>query len=225
MTDLIDTTEMYLRIILELEEEGQVPKRARIVERLDQSGPTVSETVARMQKNGLLEIGDNRQIELSTSGRKQAVSVLRKHRIAELFLHRILGIEWELLHQEACKWEHVISDLVEQKMLAQLGEVKESPFGNPIPGAGAGSGAISRVIALSDLPTAIAVQNTLQLRRIGENLQSDVELLRNFAAVGFVPGAEFKVSVSGNSVVVTVGKSRQTLEILGFQAEQLFIAE
>ena len=84
MSDLIDTTEMYLRTILELEEEGHVPMRARISERLDQSGPTVSETVARMEKHGLVVVSDDRHLELTDQGRKLAIEVMRKHRLAEI---------------------------------------------------------------------------------------------------------------------------------------------
>ena len=83
VNDLIDTTEMYLRTIFELEEEGIVPLRARIAERLNQSGPTVSQTVARMQRDGLLVVSDDRHLELTDLGRDRAIAVMRKHRLAE----------------------------------------------------------------------------------------------------------------------------------------------
>ena len=70
MSGLIDTTEMYLRTILELEEEGVVPMRARIAERLDQSGPTVSQTVARMERDGLVSVATDRHLELTDEGRR-----------------------------------------------------------------------------------------------------------------------------------------------------------
>jgi DNA-binding transcriptional ArsR family regulator len=87
MSDLIDTTEMYLRTIFELSEEGIVPMRARITERLGQSGPTVSQTVARMQRDGLVEIDeDDRHLVLTESGAALATQVMRKHRLAECLL-------------------------------------------------------------------------------------------------------------------------------------------
>ena len=86
VNDLIDTTEMYLRTIFELEEEGIVPLRARIAERLNQSGPTVSQTVARMQRDGLLVVSDDRHLELTDLGRDRAIAVMRKHRLAERLL-------------------------------------------------------------------------------------------------------------------------------------------
>ena len=132
--DLIDTSEMYLRTVLELEEEGVVPLRARIAERLEQSVPTVSQTVARMERDGLLNVTDERRIELTPLGRSAATRVMRKHRLAECLLVDIIGLDWQLVHDEACRWEHVMSETVELRLLEILGHPTESPYGNPIPG-------------------------------------------------------------------------------------------
>ena len=134
VTDLIDTTEMYLRTIFELEEEGIVPLRARIAERLGHSGPTVSQTVARMERDGLVAVSGDRHLELSDHGRLLATRVMRKHRLAERLLVDVIGLEWEYAHDEACRWEHVMSEKVERKILGLIGEGLESPYGNPIPG-------------------------------------------------------------------------------------------
>src|SRR5690606_4950312 len=134
MTDLIDTTEMYLRTILELEEENIVPLRARISERLGHSGPTVSQTVGRMERDGLVVVSGDRHLELTVTGRRKAVHVMRKHRLAERLLSDVIGLEWEFVHEEACRWEHVMSEQVERKLLAMLDHPTESPYGNPIPG-------------------------------------------------------------------------------------------
>jgi DtxR family Mn-dependent transcriptional regulator len=133
VNDLIDTTEMYLRTIFELEEEGVVPLRARIAERLGQSGPTVSQTVGRMERDGLLTVADDRHLELTAAGRSRATSVMRKHRLAERLLVDVIGLEWEQVHTEACRWEHVMSEAVERKLVALLGNPTTSPYGNPIP--------------------------------------------------------------------------------------------
>jgi len=95
VSDLIDTTEMYLRTVFELEEEGVVPLRARIAERLGQSGPTVSQTVARMERDGLLTVSGDRHLELTARGREYATQVMRKHRIAECLLVEVLGMPLE----------------------------------------------------------------------------------------------------------------------------------
>jgi DtxR family Mn-dependent transcriptional regulator len=117
VSDLIDTTEMYLRTIFELEEEGVVPLRARIAERLGQSGPTVSQTVARMERDGLLTVEGDRHLELSPLGRTLATRVMRKHRLAECLLVQVIGLDWEMVHEEACRWEHVMSEAVERRLL------------------------------------------------------------------------------------------------------------
>src|SRR5919201_1699172 len=146
---LIDTTEMYLRTIFELEEEGITPLRARIAERLSQSGPTVSQTVARMERDGLLTVEGDRHLEFTEHGRALATRVMRKHRLAECLLVQVIGLDWELVHAEACRWEHVMSESVERRLLDVLGHPTVSPYGNPIPGlrelgeAGADTPAIS----------------------------------------------------------------------------------
>ena len=134
VSDLIDTTEMYLRTIYELVEEGIVPLRARIAERLHQSGPTVSQTVARMERDGLLTVEGDRHLQLTEEGMRLATRVMRKHRLAERLLTDVIGLDWELVHEEACRWEHVMSETVERRLLELLDHPTESPYGNPIPG-------------------------------------------------------------------------------------------
>jgi len=178
VTELIDTTEMYLRTIYELEEEGIVPLRARIAERLGHSGPTVSQTVARMERDGLLSLAGDRHLELSERGRQRAVRVMRKHRLAERLLADVMGLEWEFVHEEACRWEHVMSERVERKILAMLGEHRESPYGNPIPGLDElgeplnedfRRGVTNLVVLAAEAPKVVTV------RRIGEPAQVEPE--------------------------------------------------
>ena len=133
MTDLIDTTEMYLKTIFELEEEGITPLRARIAERLGHSGPTVSQTVARMERDGLLSLAGDRHLELSEHGRLLATRVMRKHRLAERLLVDVIGLEWEYVHDEACRWEHVMSERVERKILALLARPPRLALRQPHP--------------------------------------------------------------------------------------------
>jgi DtxR family transcriptional regulator, iron-dependent repressor len=190
VNDLIDTTEMYLRTIFELEEEGIVPLRARIAERLHQSGPTVSQTVARMERDGLLTVEGDRHLQLSETGRQLATAVMRKHRLAECLLVDVIGLEYADVHEEACRWEHVMSEAVERKLLTLLGNPTVSPFGNPIPGLDALGGETSAVLdALTLLSTtATAEGRRVTIRRISEQLQEDAELLRQLADQGVRPG-------------------------------------
>lgn len=133
MRDLVDTTEMYLRTVYELEEEGITPLRARIAERLEQSGPTVSQTVARIERDGLLIVQPDRSLTLTSAGRERATAVMRKHRLAELLLTDVLQLDPAHVHDEACRWEHVMSEEVERRVVAVLNSPTRSPFGNPIP--------------------------------------------------------------------------------------------
>ena len=102
MSDLIDTTEMYLKTIFELEEDGVTPLRARIVERLGHSGPTVSQTIGRMERDGLVHVMGDRRLELTALGRERAIEVVRKHRLAERLLTDVIGLDWAHTHEEAC---------------------------------------------------------------------------------------------------------------------------
>src|ERR1700743_3596534 len=125
---------MYLRTVFELEEEGIVPLRARIAERLAQSGPTVSQTGARMERDGLLRVAGDRQRALPDAGRSLATRVMRKHRLAECLLVSVIQMPWEEVHIEACRWEHVISEAVELRLYEMLGRPERCPHGNLIPG-------------------------------------------------------------------------------------------
>jgi DtxR family Mn-dependent transcriptional regulator len=211
VSDLIDTTEMYLRTIFELEEEGIVPLRARIAERLGHSGPTVSQTVARMERDGLVHVSGDRHLELTDAGRAKATRVMRKHRLAERLLLDVIGLEWELVHDEACRWEHVMSDHVEQKLVQMLKDPLESPYGNPIPGldeVGGAPDAEQRVGVLS-LPDALSgpvrpAENGLLVRRLGERLQMDGDLMRRLSDAGVLPGRTVTAARTATGYQVTV---------------------
>jgi DtxR family Mn-dependent transcriptional regulator len=222
VSELIDTTEMYLRTILELEEEDIVPLRARIAERLHQSGPTVSQTVARMERDGLLTVSGDRHLVLSTVGRERAVRVMRKHRLAERLLTDIIGLDWEDVHDEACRWEHVISDDVEKRLVEILGDPLESPYGNPIPGRKASDGtsvAPDHSQPLSELiDPSRAVQ--LKVRRIGENLQTGHDVMTTLHRSGILPGAEIEAAFDVDGVRLTGVSGSCVIEIV--DADQIF---
>ena len=216
MSGLIDTTEMYLRTILELEEEGINPMRARIAERLEQSGPTVSQTVGRMERDGLLQVAGDRHLELTEEGRRLAVRVMRKHRIAECLLVDVIGLEWERVHEEACRWEHVMSETVERKVLAMLGHPTQSPYGNPIPGLdelgdtkAEGEGFDSALVTLDALQPGEG--SDVVVRRIGEPIQTDEALMRRLRRAGIRPGATVRVSAAVGGVLVGSGESAAEL--------------
>jgi DtxR family transcriptional regulator, Mn-dependent transcriptional regulator len=209
---LIDTTEMYLRTVFELEEEGIVPLRARIAERLSQSGPTVSQTVARMERDGLLRVEGDRQLALTETGRMLAVRVMRKHRLAECLLVSVIGLPWEEVHIEACRWEHVISDSVERHLVELLEYPVRCPHGNVIPGLdelGVPSDAAKRAeaaaadadIAMTEI--ALPAAEHVVVSRISEQVQSDPVLMLRLKNIGIQPGREVTLAASDHGVLVT----------------------
>ena len=208
MNDLVDTTEMYLRTIYDLEEEGVVPLRARIAERLEQSGPTVSQTVSRMERDGLLHVAGDRHLELTDKGRALAVAVMRKHRLAERLLVDIIGLPWEEVHAEACRWEHVMSEDVERRLVAVLDNPTVSPFGNPIPGLSelgvspAADADGGNLVRLTELPPGSPV--AVVVRQLTEHVQGDVGLISRLKDAGVVPNARVTVETSPSGVVTIV---------------------
>jgi DtxR family Mn-dependent transcriptional regulator len=215
MTDLIDTTEMYLRTVYELDEEGVVPLRARIAERLGHSGPTVSETVARLERAGLLTVRDDRHLELTPAGRERATRVMRKHRLAECLLTDVIGLPWEQVHIEACRWEHVMSADVERRLIHVLGDPMLSPYGSPIPlraevgGSPETPGFLDGAIPLPDAFASDAAASNapaspparagsgegpgepvFRLVRLGESIQNHPQAMSALAGAGTLPGVD-----------------------------------
>ena len=225
VSDLIDTTEMYLRTIYELVEEGIVPLRARIAERLHQSGPTVSQTVARMERDGLLTVEGDRHLELTSEGTRLATRVMRKHRLAERLLTDVIGLDWELVHAEACRWEHVMSETVERRLIELLDHPTESPYGNPIPGLdelgeiASGEDFMAGVSPLSDI--ADEGESRVHIRRISEEMQKDEVLMGALRRVGALP--DKTVTVARTAEGVLVGSGGETAEIIDEAAEHIFV--
>ena len=221
MGDLIDTTEMYLKTIFEMEEDGVTPLRARIVERLEHSGPTVSQTVNRMERDGLVHVLGDRRLELTPEGRRQATEVVRKHRLAERLLIDVIGLEWQCAHEEACRWEHVMSDTVEERLVSLLEDPKTDPYGNPIPGSG-------ESLPGESLELAVKTREgeALRLLRIGEPIQADKGIIANFAACEVKPGTQIEAAAEGNFVrlrSLEEGADMQGFKIPMTLASHLFV--
>ena len=223
MTDLIDTTEMYLRTILELEEEGHTPMRARISERLDHSGPTVSETIARMEKHGLVTLTSDRHLELSAEGRNLAIEVMRKQRLAELLLADVIGLEWHLVHEEACRWEHVMSEQVERKILELVSDVERSPFGNPIPGLELLGRGPSVFLDEEVVPLIEVLDTEVEIVRIAEPLQSYSDALAHLAAAEILPGTKVKATQALDRIQLATLDGQNTLSLTAFDVAHIFV--
>ncbi|SFP21273.1 metal-dependent transcriptional regulator [Amycolatopsis rubida] len=202
---LINTTEMYLKAAYELEEDGVVPRRARIADRLGQAAPTVSQTVARLERDGLLEVDEDRRVVLSPEGRRIAVRVISKHRLAEVLLHQVIGLDWERVHVEACRWEHVMSETVARRVFEVCGGPRRSPYGAPVPGLpelGIDVAPLPVPRGTRALAEAVrAGQRSARLSRVSERIQDDVGFLRALRLAGVVPGAEVRLAAAADGRV------------------------
>jgi DtxR family transcriptional regulator, Mn-dependent transcriptional regulator len=192
-----DTTEEYLEAILEIEEEGIVPIRARLVERLGLSAPAVSETVNRLVDHGYAQLLDDRSLRLTDKGRKVATSIVRRHRLAERLLVDVIGLEWEKVHKEADRWEHAISADVEEKLVLLLGDPATCPHGNPIPGSS------HKVEGPASVPLTQMQPGPVVVRRISEKVEIDEDAILFLAGAELTPGSNAEV-VGTNSDGVQV---------------------
>ena len=226
MSDLIDTTEMYLRTVYELQEEGITPMRARIAERLSQSGPTVSQTVARMERDGLMVVTSDRHLELTPRGWEAAVRVMRKHRLAECMLIDMLKLPWEDVHAEACRWEHVMSDTVERQILVTLNHPTVSPYGNPIPGlqeldpdAESDITSIAGLTALSDVVESEVRRFTV--RRLTETIQTELDVMTALRRAGVTPGASIRAHRAAEGIML--GSAGEYVEVSKDMATHILV--
>ena len=211
--------EEYLEAIHELEEEGTVVIQARLAERVGHSAPSVSEMVRRLKSEGYVEVA-GRQLELTGKGRHLAESVVRKHRLAERLLTDIIGLAWDKAHVEACRWEHVISDEVEARLVEVLGHPTTCPHGNPIPGTVATEEELG-LVPLSD----IAPGGRLVLRRVIEQVELDQESISYLAAARFTPGVGATVKARAPDGTLTLDIDGQLLALGPALAGSLFVAE
>lgn len=201
--ELINTTDTYLRTVYDLSEDRVPARQTRLIERLHQAGATVSQTVARMKRAGLISI-EGHCIELTEFGRARAVVVTRKHRLAERLLVDIVNMPAILVHDEACRWQHVMSEEVERRIVDLLDGPVTSPWGNPIPGLEAfGVSVESTPVAtkLSDIST-VGLPVAGVVRCISEHAQADSELMTILLGAGVIPGAQVTVTSFAQSYVV-----------------------
>lgn len=208
--------EEYLEAVHELEEEGTTVIQARLAERLGHSAPAVSETIHRLRDDGYLTMV-GRALTLTDTGRAVAESVVRKHRLAERLLTDIIGLPWASSHVEACRWEHVISDEVAERLVILLGHPTTCPHGNPIPGAGRDE---RRLTALADAQTG----SHIRLERVTEQVEIDRASLVYLSDHGFVPGTEARVSSRAPDGTLTLDLGGRSISLGPALAHQLYVA-
>jgi DtxR family transcriptional regulator, Mn-dependent transcriptional regulator len=203
--------EDYLETIYELEESGVPVMRARLVERLGISAPTVSETVARLEREGFLTLDEQRVLRLTDRGRLAATGVMRRHRLAERLLVDVLHVPWHQVHEEAHRLEHAISETLEPYLVKLLGDPGTCPHGNPIPGS-ANVVDVTGQIPLTDL----ADGERAVVRRIDEEVEAQPAAMRTLEDDAVMPG--YTVEVTGRdgealTLAGVNGASRLRLEI------------
>ncbi len=211
--------EEYLETILALGEEGVPVIQARIAERLGRSAPSVSEMLDRLIEDGYVT-RDGRRLSLTASGRSLAEKVVRKHRLAERLLVDIIGLEWHKVHREAGRWEHVISDDVEARLVELLGDPATCPHGNPIPGSATPvPGGPTRALA------EVGEGERVRLRRISEEVELNLGSLTLLGEGGFIPGAVARVGVRepDGTVEVTVEGANDPIRVSRDLSGRLFV--
>ena len=208
--------EEYLEAIHELEEEGVAVIQARLAERVGHSAPSVSEMVRRLRLDGYVS-PDGRALGLTAKGRVLAESVVRKHRLAERLLTDVIGLEWHKAHLEACRWEHVISDEVEARLVILLGNPTTCPHGNPIPGTDAPP---RHLIPLHEVEAG----DRIRLERVTEQVEMDLESLTYLSNSNFTPGAGATVVSKAPDGTLTLQLEQGSIALGSALCHQLYVA-
>jgi len=192
--------EDYLETIYELEESGVPVMRARLVERLGISAPTVSETVARLEREGYLALDEQRLVRLTDLGRHAATGVMRRHRLAERLLVDVLQVPWHQVHEEAHRLEHAISPTLEPYLVKALGDPGSCPHGNPIPGS-------ANVVDLSDqVPlSSLRPGERAVVRRIDEEVEAQPAAMVALEQGAVMPGYSVEILAVDTDHVTLAG--------------------
>ena len=207
--------EEYCEAIFELREDDVDVIQARIAERLMVSRPAVSEMIKRLESEGLVAI-DHNAISLTTDGQRLAERVVRRHRLAERFLTDILELSWADAHTEAGKWEHIISEPVEEAIVRVLGNPTTCPHGNPIPGADYKA---PKSHPLSD----VLVGGDFTVSRIPEELEFTPGLLEFLEEADVVPGRSGTLTAASPDGTTTVEVNGRHVGIGAFASQRILV--
>jgi len=207
--------EEYCEAIYELHEDDVEVIQARIAERLKVSRPAVSEMIRRMDAEGFVDVG--RTVTLTPDGRRLAEQVVRRHRLAERLLTDVLGLSWAEAHQEAGKWEHVISDSVEAAIIRLLEDPTTCPHGNPIPGS---DYVEPDMVPLSEKK----VGESFTVLRIPETLEFAPGLLEFLEDAAIQPGHVGVVTASSPDGTTTVEIEGRHVGVGSFASERILVA-
>jgi DtxR family transcriptional regulator, Mn-dependent transcriptional regulator len=170
--------EEYLQILFWLQEAGLPMTGANVARAMQLSAPTVHEMIGRLERDGYITRDQSRAIAFTDEGAQEAESVVRRHRLIERFLTDVLGVPWDEVHEEAERLEHAMSPVLEQRMLAAIGDAKTCPHGHPIV-----AGAREAGVPLADVEIGASVR-VLRFENEAE------DLLHYLKESGLEPGLE-----------------------------------
>ena len=207
--------EEYCEAIFELREDDVDVIQARVADRLEVSRPAVSEMIRRMEGAGLVEINGG-VIRLLPDGHALAETVVRRHRLAERFLTDMLGLSWAEAHDEAGRWEHVISPTVEVAMMRALGDPTTCPHGNPIPGT-------DYQPPTSVTLDTLSVGQSFTVSRIPEELEFTPGLLEFLESSSLLPGHSGIVTAMTPKGITVAEIDGQTVEIDNSATERILV--
>ncbi len=209
--------EEYCEAIFELNEDNLEVIKARISERLMVTTSAVSQSISRLEKDGIVEINQG-QISLTEKGETIAQKVVRRHRLAERFLTDILKLSWAEAHHEAGKWEHIISQRVEEAMSRVLGEPTTCPHGNPIPGS-------DYVAPTTRQLSELEADSNFTVSRIPEELEFVPDLLEFLEKSELVPGTKGKLVNNSPDGTCTIQIGDNKVGVGPFAAERILVIQ
>ncbi len=193
--------EEYLQVIHFMSRDGVPVIAARLAERMGVTAPTVTATLQRMEKQGLIEHGPRKEIRLTDHGRQVAETTARRHALVERLLTDLLKMPWHEAHEESHGLEHALTPKIESRLLQVLGNPTTCPHGNPIPGLGS--------LVAGEFPLDRAeTGDELVIQRITEEAEMDPDLMRYLQEHGVEPGARMRVreATRFNALVVLEGE-------------------
>ena len=205
--------EEYLQMMFWLEEAGLPITGANIARAMQLSPPTVHEMIGRLESDGYVDRADDKSLTFTDKGRTEAEAITRRHRLIERFLTDVLGIPWDEVHEEAERLEHAMSPVLEERMLAAIGDAKTCPHGHPIV-----EGAREQGVLLADVEPGAKVR-ILRFENEAE------EILHYLRDAGLAPELEGKLKSSDEDEVVLASSdgnhaiSRSVAETVSVKAD------
>ncbi len=205
----------YLEVIYYLSARNEPVIAARLARWMKVQPPTVTHIVARLLEKGLIERNAHGEINLTPKGLQLAEAMVRRHRILERFLVDIMGLPWHLIHEEAVRLEHALSPVMEERIMALVGQATTCPHGNPIPGQS------DQFAGATRLDTVQAGQS-FTIRRIVEEAEEETPIVAFLEANGLVPGATFTITGAAQTVGITLQRPGLSITVPTHIAELIW---